>query len=179
MNPTDNVLNPTLNALNFAAQKHHGQHRKDVKKTAYIYHPIALAHVLCNEAHITDVEVICGALLHDTVEDTDTTPEELEDAFGNAIRQIVMDVTDDKSLPKAVRKQRQIENAAHICEKAKLVKLADKISNLRDILAHPPVQWTLQVKRDYFENARRVVDEMRGVHAKLEEIFDAVYARRP
>ncbi len=179
MNPTERELNPILKALNFAALKHKDQRRKDPEESPYINHPIALANILCNEAHINDVEVICGALLHDTVEDTDTTPEEIEDVFGSAIRQIVMDLTDDKGLDKEARKLKQIEHATHICDKAKLVKLADKISNLRDITSCPPANWTVQRKREYFDWAKRVIDELRGVNARLESLFDAVYTKIP
>ncbi|OOZ74461.1 phosphohydrolase [Solemya velum gill symbiont] len=136
-----------MDVLAFAAEKHRHQRRKDVEASPYINHPIALASILCNEGGITDPEVICGALLHDTVEDTDTTPEELEGRFGPTIRDIVMDVTDDKSLSKPERKQKQIEHAAHISPKAKLAKLADKIANLRDIASSPPDGWDEERKR--------------------------------
>jgi guanosine-3',5'-bis(diphosphate) 3'-pyrophosphohydrolase len=172
-------LKRLLKALAFAAHKHRDQRRKDVEASPYINHPITLADILCNEAHVIDSEVICAALLHDTVEDTDTTPEELEREFGAAIRDIVMDVTDDKSLAKAERKQRQVEHAAHISDKAKLVKLADKISNLRDMAACPPSGWPLERRREYYDWARAVIDRLRGVHPSLEAIFDEAYARRP
>ena len=165
-----------IKALAFAAHKHRVQRRKDVEASAYINHPIALADVLCNEGGITDVNVLCAALLHDTVEDTQTTPEELEQNFGKAIRDIVAEVTDDKSLEKADRKQQQIEHAAHASPQAKLVKLADKISNLRDISNTPPANWDLQRKQEYFDWAKTVIDQVRGTNAKLESIFDECYA---
>lgn len=168
-----------LRALAFAAHKHRLQRRKDVEASPYINHPIALANILCNEAHITDIDVISGALLHDTVEDTETTEAELVAEFGADIAAIVMDVTDDKTLGKAERKERQVEHAAHIRDEAKLVKLADKISNLRDVAHAPPAGWDLQRKREYFDWARRVIDRLRGVHAPLEAIFDREFARRP
>jgi guanosine-3',5'-bis(diphosphate) 3'-pyrophosphohydrolase len=138
MSIEESDLKKLLKALQFAALKHRNQRRKDIDASPYINHPISLASILCNEAHVTDVEVICGALLHDTVEDTETTAEELERQFGLTVRNIVMDVTDDKSLKKHERKQAQIDHAAHISDKAKLVKLADKISNLRDVSSNPP-----------------------------------------
>ncbi len=168
-----------IQALSFAAQKHRDQRRKDVNTSPYINHPIALASVLVNEAGIEDVAVVCGALLHDTVEDTETTPEELEQVFGPQIRAIVMDVTDDKTLEKHIRKQRQIEHAAHACREAKLVKLADKICNLRDIASCPPADWSLERKQQYFDWAKAVVDRVRGAHPGLERLFDEAYARRP
>ena len=172
-------LRQLLQALAFAAHKHKDQRRKDVDSSPYINHPIALANILCSEGRITDVEVICAALLHDTVEDTDTTPEELEQEFGAAIRHIVMEVTDDKSLGKAERKRRQIEHAARISGQAKLVKLADKISNLRDMADCPPSGWDLQRRQEYFDWAKAVVDRLRGAHGTLERLFDEAYARRP
>jgi len=168
-----------LKALAFAAHKHKDQRRRDVDASPYINHPISLADILCNEAHITDIETICGALLHDTVEDTETTAEELEVAFGKTIRDIVMDVTDDKNLSKASRKQAQIDHAAHISDKAKLVKLADKISNLRDVLYNAPPDWSLERRQEYFDWACNVIDQVRGAHPGLEALFDEIYIKRP
>ena len=168
-----------LKALQFSALKHKNQRRKDIDASPYINHPISLASILCNEAHVTDVEVICGALLHDTVEDTQTTPEELESEFGPVIKNIVMDVTDDKSLKKHERKQAQIDHAAHINDKAKLVKLADKISNLRDVLLNPPPDWSLERRQEYFDWANKVIEQIRGINPVLESIFDEIYSDRP
>lgn len=168
-----------LKALAFAAHKHRDQKRKDVKASPYINHPIALADVLCNEGGITDENVLCAALLHDTVEDTKTKPAELTENFGKIISGIVMEVTDNKRIVKAKRKQLQIEHAAHASHQAKLVKLADKISNLRDIVASPPVGWNIQRKQKYFDWAKKVVDQVRGTNADLERIFDTIYKKGP
>lgn len=176
---TEDELKLLLKALNFAAYKHKDQRRKDAQSSPYINHPIALVNVLCNEGHVTDIEVICAALLHDTVEDTRTTVLELDSEFGEAIRLIVMEVTDDKNLPKHERKRLQIEHASHISDKAKLVKLADKISNLRDVVHAPPSGWSLERRQQYFDWAKAVIDRLRGVHPILEAVFDAAYARRP
>ena len=173
---TEQELKLLLKALSFAAHKHKDQRRKDADASPYINHPISLANILCNEGHVTDFDVICAALLHDTIEDTQTTPEELEREFGQAIRSIVMDVTDDKRLPKAARKRLQIEHAS---DQAKLVKLADKISNLRDVANNPPPEWSLERRQEYFDWAKTVIDQVRGVHPALEAIFDAAYANRP
>jgi len=164
-----------LKALAFAAHKHRDQRRKDVEASPYINHPIALADLLCNEGGITDENVLCAALLHDTVEDTETTPEELTQVFGKTISALVMELTDDKALPKAERKRLQIEHAAHASHQAKLVKLADKISNLRDIVASPPSDWDFQRKQEYFDWAKKVVDQVRGTNADLEGVFDGIY----
>ena len=168
-----------LKALAFAADKHRDQRRKDAAASPYINHPIALANVLVREGEVTDADVLAAALLHDTVEDTQTTPAELRAAFGPAIAAIVEEVTDDKSLPKAERKRLQVEHAATMSEAAKLVKLADKICNLRDMADQPPSKWDLARRREYFEWAKAVIDRLRGVHPKLEALFDAAYARRP
>jgi GTP diphosphokinase / guanosine-3',5'-bis(diphosphate) 3'-diphosphatase len=167
-----------LKALSFAAHKHRDQRRKDAEASPYINHPIALADVLVNEGGVTDAEVLAAALLHDTVEDTATTPEELERTFGPRVARIVAEVTDDKALPKAERKRLQVEHAASISPEAKLVKLADKICNLRDVAVHPPAQWSLERRREYFEWAKNVVDRLRGIHPRLEAAFDAAYEKR-
>ena len=133
--------------------------------------------MLAGEAGIDEVTVLCAAVLHDTVEDTDTSAAELVALFGPAIAAIVLEVTDDKTLEKAERKRRQIEHAAHISREARLVKLADKICNLRDILASPPADWSAARKQEYFAWAAGVVDQVRGVHPGLEAVFDAVQAR--
>jgi guanosine-3',5'-bis(diphosphate) 3'-pyrophosphohydrolase len=168
-----------LKALAFAAHKHRDQRRKDAEASPYINHPIALADLLVNEGGVTDVEVLCAALLHDTVEDTATTPQELAEAFGSRVAGIVAEVTDDKLLPKAERKRLQIEHAAGLSTEAKLVKLADKICNLRDVAHRPPAHWDLARRREYFEWAKKVVDGVRGAHPQLEAAFDAAYSRRP
>jgi guanosine-3',5'-bis(diphosphate) 3'-pyrophosphohydrolase len=164
-----------LKALAFASHKHSDQRRKDAKASPYINHPIGLADVLVNEGGVTDVNVICGALLHDTIEDTDTTYNELVENFGVAIADIVMEVSDDKSLTKSERKKLQIDHAPHKSDEAKLVKLADKICNLRDIINSPPADWSTERKQDYFDWAKQVVDGVRGTSAKLGAVFDGIY----
>jgi GTP diphosphokinase / guanosine-3',5'-bis(diphosphate) 3'-diphosphatase len=167
-----------LKALAFAAHKHRDQRRKDAEASPYINHPIALADVLVNEGGVSDVEVLCAALLHDTVEDTATTPEELGGAFGSRVARIVAEVTDDNTLAKAERKRLQVERAGGLSPEAKLVKLADKICNLRDVAERPPASWDLARRREYFDWAKRVVDGLRGIHPRLEAAFDAAYGMR-
>lgn len=166
-----------LKAAQFAAEKHRDQRRKDVEASPYINHPLALAGVLAVEGGVENSEVICAALLHDTIEDTKTTADELRAIFGDKVTGIVLEVTDDKNLDKAVRKEEQVRHAPHISPEAKLVKLADKICNLRDILASPPADWSADRKLQYFDWAARVVAGLRGSHAGLERIFDEIYAR--
>lgn len=171
-------LGAILKAASFAAEKHREQRRKDAEASPYINHPIALANVLANEGGVTDPSVLCAALLHDTIEDTETTAEELKRLFGDKVTAIVLDLSDDKSLPKEVRKEEQVRHAPHISTEAKLVKLADKICNLRDILASPPADWSTERKRAYFEWTTRVVAGLRGVHPGLEAVFDGLVARQ-
>ncbi len=167
-----------LAASAFAAHKHRDQRRKGAEASPYINHPIAVANVLANEAGITDSAILAAALLHDTIEDTDTTPRELEAAFGPSITSIVVEVTDDKSLLKHERKRLQIEHAATLSTAAKLVKLADKICNVRDMTQSPPVDWSPERKTEYFSWAQQVVDQLRGVSPILEKLFDAALDRR-
>ncbi|MBI4693810.1 MAG: bifunctional (p)ppGpp synthetase/guanosine-3',5'-bis(diphosphate) 3'-pyrophosphohydrolase [Gammaproteobacteria bacterium] len=174
----ENPASLILHAAAFAAEKHRHQRRKDVQASPYINHPIALAHLLANDGGIDDPVVICAALLHDTIEDTATTEAELRATFGDAITDVVLEVTDDKSLPKAERKERQVEHAPHATHAARLVKLADKICNLRDIASSPPADWPASRKDEYYDWAKRVVDGLRGTNAALERLFDAAYARR-
>jgi len=166
-------------ALAFAADKHRNQRRKDAEGSPYINHPIELAKILAIEGGVEDMRVLCAAVLHDTIEDTQTSYDELAKAFGREVADVVLEVTDNKSLPKAERKQLQIDHAPRLSREAKLVKLADKIANLRDVSDHPPASWPLERKREYFDWAKRVVEGVRGVHPGLEAAFDAAYARKP
>jgi len=168
-----------IKAADFAAFKHRRQRRKDAEASPYINHPLALARVLKLEAGVGELDVLVAAILHDTVEDTETTVEELEREFGHAVAAIVAEVTDDKNLPKPDRKRLQVEHAPHISHQAKLVKLADKICNLRDVLDAPPSHWPMERRRAYFEWARAVIDGMRGVHPGLEHLFDDAYRLKP
>lgn len=168
-----------LRAAAFAAEKHRHQRRKDVARSPYINHPLALANLLADAGGVRDPVVLAAALLHDTIEDTETTVEELTRAFGPAIASVVQEVTDDKDLPKPVRKQLQISHAPHLSEAAQLVKLADKICNLRDLAENPPPDWSGDLRRHYFDWAKKVVEGIRGAHPELEELFDDAYAQRP
>jgi guanosine-3',5'-bis(diphosphate) 3'-pyrophosphohydrolase len=172
---TANHLPLLFDALAFAAHKHRDQRRKDASASPYINHPIALARILSVEGGITDPVALTAAILHDTIEDTETTADELRAAFGDEVTEVVLEVTDDQALPKAERKRLQVEHAPHISECGKLVKLADKIANLRDIGASPPADWTRQRRREYADWARSVIDGLRGIHPGLEALFDSVH----
>lgn len=173
--PSADTLSLLMRALAFAAEKHRDQRRKDALASPYINHPIALANVLVNEGGVMDPVVLCAALLHDTVEDTETSFEEIEAHFGRAIADVVREVTDDKSQTRERRKELQVEHARHASQAARLVKLADKICNLRDMAASPPAGWNLERRIEYFEWARRVVDNVAGTHPGLEKSFSQAY----
>jgi GTP diphosphokinase / guanosine-3',5'-bis(diphosphate) 3'-diphosphatase len=178
----DTYVDPTttlLKATEFAAHKHRDQRRKDADASPYINHPIALANVLCNEGGITDPVILAAALLHDTLEDTETDYDELRGKFGEEIADVVVEVTDTKWLSTKARKRLQVSKASHSSAKARAVKIADKICNLRDILGSPPAGWSLGRKQTYFDWAKEVVDGVRGNHPELEQRFDALYRQRP
>jgi guanosine-3',5'-bis(diphosphate) 3'-pyrophosphohydrolase len=168
-----------LKALAFAAHKHRDQRRKDVKASPYINHPIALAHVLWTVGKVRDPVTLAAALLHDTIEDTQTTAAELRGHFGAAVAEVVEEVTDVKFLKKESRKRIQVARAARSSRRAQRVKLADKICNLEDILARPPADWSIERQRQYFDWAKSVVDQVRGANRALEGRFDRLYRRRP
>jgi guanosine-3',5'-bis(diphosphate) 3'-pyrophosphohydrolase len=168
-----------LKAMAFAAEKHRHQRRKDREESPYINHPIDLANILANEADVADTVVMAAAILHDTVEDTETTPEEIEREFGETIAGIVAEVTDDRRLGKDERKRLQVQHAPHASFQAQQLKLADKIANLRDIARSPPPAWSLERRQAYFSWAKQVVDGLRGRHAKLEALFDDIYQKMP
>ena len=162
-----------MEATLFAADKHRGQKRKDAQKTPYINHPIYVVNLMAGVGGITDIELLQAGMLHDTVEDTDTSPEEIETLFGYAVRSLVMEVTDDKSLEKQERKLRQIEKAPRLSPRAKIIKLADKIANLTDLIASPPAHWELERRQQYVTWSNKVIAGCRGHNDRLEEIYDA------
>jgi len=168
-----------VEAMAFAAGRHRDQRRKDVHATPYINHPLALARVLMSEGGVTDLPTIIAAVLHDTIEDTETTRDDLVGHFGEHVATIVVEVTDEKHLPKQRRKEMQIEHAPHLSSQARAVKLADKICNLRDVAHSPPAGWSLARRQEYFDWAKAVIDGLRGHHPELERVFDETFEHRP
>jgi guanosine-3',5'-bis(diphosphate) 3'-pyrophosphohydrolase len=166
-----------LDGLHFAADKHRFQRRKDPEASPYINHPIEAADLLARVGGVTDVVTLVAAVLHDTVEDTETTPAELEARFGADVRAVVEEVTDDKTLPKEERKHLQIEHAPHLSDRAKAVKVADKICNVLDVTLKPPADWTLERRRAYLDWSASVVAGCRGVNEALERHFAEVLAQ--
>ena len=166
-----------LKAVDFAARKHRDQRRKDHDASPYVNHPIAVAMLIAEVGGVQTPEILAAALLHDTVEDTQTTPEELELEFGVKVRQLVEEVTDDKNLPKVARKRHQIEHAAVISEGAVLIKLGDKISNVMDVTNSPPKGWDIQRRQEYLAWAESVIANCRQANTALEQKFAEVVAQ--
>ena len=166
-----------LKAIRFSAEKHNDQRRKDSRSSPYINHPIQVAEMLWTVGGVRDVKLLLASILHDTIEDTDTSPDEIRMEFGEEVLALVLEVTDDKSLPKQVRKQRQVESAGHKTQNAKLLKLADKICNVQDLIHSPPRSWSLDRRREYLLWSENVVAGLRGANAKLENYYDNLLAK--
>lgn len=169
-------MNRLLHAMKFAAEKHAQQRRKNADATPYINHPIEVAEHLARVGGIADEDVLVAALLHDTIEDTNTTCDEIEGRFGARVASIVMECTDDKSLEKAERKRLQIVNAPDKSSDAKCVKIADKTCNLASILVDPPRDWSIRRQQEYFEWAERVIHGLLGVNEQLDACVKDVLA---
>jgi guanosine-3',5'-bis(diphosphate) 3'-pyrophosphohydrolase len=165
-----------LTALRFAADKHRDQRRKDAPHSPYINHPIAVAETLWRIGGVRDPNTLTAALLHDTIEDTATAPEEIRAQFGDEVLALVMEVTDDKSLPKARRKELQVQTAPHKSPRARQIKLSDKINNVTDICYTPPSDWSTERMREYLDWTERVVNGLRGQNPQLEAEYDRVLA---
>jgi guanosine-3',5'-bis(diphosphate) 3'-pyrophosphohydrolase len=168
----DESIGLILKALRFSAEKHTDQRRKDAKSSPYINHPIQVTETLWTIGGVHDATLLLASILHDTIEDTETSPDEIKAEFGEDVLALVLEVTDDKSLPKQVRKQLQVETAPHKTHNAKLLKLADKICNVRDITASPPSDWSLERRQEYLLWTEKVVAGLRGVNEKLESYYD-------
>ena len=163
-----------LKAAHFSAQKHSTQRRKDEDESPYINHPISVALAIAQIGGVDDPEILAAALLHDTLEDTETTPEELEAEFGKKVCDYVLDVTDDKTLPKHERKRRQIEHAKKISKGAALIKLGDKISNVTDVTNNPPADWDINRRKQYLDWAEKVIENCPKVNDRMENKFQEI-----
>jgi guanosine-3',5'-bis(diphosphate) 3'-pyrophosphohydrolase len=166
-----------LAAALFAAEKHAHQRRKGAAAEPYVNHLIEVAHLVSIAASEPDANLVMAALLHDVIEDTSTTPADLVERFGEDVAGLVAEMTDDKSLAKAERKRLQIENAPKMSARAQIIKLADKISNLRSILISPPADWDHERKRRYFEWGKRVVDALSQPNPILKSEFERTFRR--
>jgi (p)ppGpp synthase/HD superfamily hydrolase len=168
-------LSVVLRAARFAAHKHSHQKRKGVSAAPFINHPLDVAAVLATVGGVTDPAVLAAALLHDTVEDTDTSFDDIEREFGQDVRSLVEEMTDDRTVDSQTRKLLQVEHAPHLSTRAKLIKLADKLCNARDVSFDSPPQWSVQRCRDYVEWTKRVIEFCRGTNEALERLYDENY----
>lgn len=175
---TGDLIKNLITCIHYAAMNHKDQRRKDSKKTPYINHPIGVAFSVVREAHVTDVDIVRAALLHDIVEDTNGTLDEIALFFGDKVADLVAEVTDDKSLPKAERKEQQIIKAPTGSYGAKIIKLADKLYNLRDLEQECPEGWTEERREEYFCWAFKVVNGLRGTNKDLEDKLDEIFRRK-
>jgi len=166
-----------LKAVQFSAETHKTQRRKGAEGSPYVNHPIAVAETLWRVGGVRDLPVIIAAILHDTVEDTETTFADIEEHFGPIVRSLVQEVSDDKSLAKLERKLLQIEHAPHLTKGAQQIKLADKISNINDVAFVPPAHWPFERRVDYLAWAEKVVSGLRGCNPRMEELFDETMTR--
>ncbi len=171
-----NAVLTLAEAYHFAAARHVGQRRKGEAQEPYVNHLAEVAELVARATGGEDVEVIVAAVLHDTVEDTETTFAEIADRFGPRVAGLVAEVTDDKTLPKAERKRLQVEHAVHASPGAKLIKLADKTSNLRAMAFSPPRGWPAARRAEYLDWAAQVVAGCRGANPWLESQFDEAAA---
>jgi GTP diphosphokinase / guanosine-3',5'-bis(diphosphate) 3'-diphosphatase len=171
------AFEPVLAAASYAAEKHAQQKRKGLAGVPYVNHLLEVAHLIAANADDADTNLIVAALLHDVVEDTPVTLAEVVERFGSDVGGLVAEVTDDKSLPKERRKALQVQNAPKKSPRARLIKLADKISNLRSIIASPPADWSYERKRQYFDWAKQVVDGLEAPNERLKAEFDQIYSQ--
>ncbi len=176
LNLCENELSIFLHALQYAARCHTNQRRKGGSRAPYINHPINVTYELWQTGGVRDVHTLAAALLHDTIEDTGAKPEDIREQFGDTVLSLVLEVTDNKSLPKAERKRLQIVNAPHKSPGARQIKLADKINNVSEIAKDPPIDWSLERRHEYLDWTKKVVDGLRGQNPALENRFDAVLA---
>ena len=166
-----------IKAINFAAIAHRNQRRKDSAKTPYINHPIEVMNMLAN-AGVTDIDILCAAVLHDTIEDVGVTYCQLVTEFGTNVANIVSECSDDKSLPKVVRKREQIKHAEMASIGAKLVKVGDKLSNLSGLDTNPPVSWKKEEIDGYFIWSYHVWLMIAGCNIKLDNQLQSLFKKR-
>src|SRR5215831_5598752 len=164
-----------LAAAHFAADKHARQKRKGLAGEPYVNHLVEVAELIAGSTDPLDANLVIAGFLHDTIEDAGVTKDELAERFGDDVASLVMEATDDKSLPDETRKALQVQTARFKSPRAQTLKLADKISNLRAILDSPPADWSEERKRQYFEWARQVVSGFTSPNASLQAEFDRTY----
>lgn len=164
-------------AVEFSAEKHLGQIRKDAEKTPYIVHPLGVAKLLWEKGKVRDINVLVSALLHDTLEDTDATESEIESLFGQRVKEIVLEVTNDPLLSSQENKQRQIDHAPSLSTEGKLVKLADRLYNVQD-LTPPPPSWSKEHIEGYYSWGEKLLLVLKGTNEGLEKALQEELEKR-
>jgi guanosine-3',5'-bis(diphosphate) 3'-pyrophosphohydrolase len=159
-------------AAELAARRHNGMARKGRGNEPYINHLAEVANLLCAATEGADAELVAAGWLHDSIEDTDTTREELAQRFSERVGSLVQECTDDMSLPKAERRRLQVVNAPHKSAGAMLIKIADKISNVGARIVADPSAEERDDLVDYTNWAEQVVAGCRGGNAFLDQTFD-------
>ena len=172
---TDLVL--VSRAADFAARCHAGQRRKGSSREPYLNHLAEVAEMLASATEGSDAALVAAGWLHDAIEDSDTSRDDLVERFGEDVAALVVACTDDMSLPRAVRKRHQVEHAPHLAPRARMIKLADKISNVRSLIFSPPDEWERERLIDYLEWAEQVAAGCRGVNERLDHLFNETAAR--
>lgn len=175
MNRELESIRAILHAANFAAEKHVSQKRKGAAAEPYVNHLLEVAELIAGALAEPDPNLVIAALLHDTIEDCGVIRDEIAQRFGDDVAALVVEVTDNKTLPKAERKRLQVANAPYKSPRAQMLKLADKVSNLRAILNSPPANWTAERKLEYFEWAKQVVDGLSAPNPILKREFDSLH----
>ena len=161
-----------LRAADAAARWHVHQRRKGAAEEPYINHLLEVATLVAEATEGKDPDLVVAALLHDAIEDQEVPRGVIAHAFGEGVAKLVEEVTDDKNLEKQERKRLQIEHSHKKSQRAKILKLADKTSNLRAIAASPPPDWSVKRRLEYVEWARKVSEGLIGVSEWLEQEFD-------
>ncbi len=164
-------------AYDFAARYHSEQRRKGAEAEPYINHLAEVALLVAESTAAADPNLVLACVLHDTIEDTKASFSDLLSEFGQDVAELVQEVTDDKAIHKAQRKRLQVEHAPHLSHRARVIKIADKTSNLRSMLHSPPADWPDERRRRYFAWAKAVVTAARGVNPAIDAAFDAEYER--
>lgn len=166
-----------LTALEFSAQYHSGQYRDGEDKIPYIIHPIGVCILVWESGTGATTDMLIAALLHDTLEDTDATAEEIENLFGPHVLRLVLDLTTDPKLSSKEAKQHQLDHAPYMHEQAKVVKLCDRLYNITDLLNSPPPTWSQEGKDAYIAHTEKLVKALEGAAPFIEnEIANIVAA---
>lgn len=164
-------ISSLMSAIVFSARKHKNQRRKGSGNIPYVNHPLEVANLIAQTVGATNIALLAAAVLHDTLEDTRTTPDEIDQQFGKEVMVLVLEVSDDMSQPKFIRKSKQIETAGSLSDEAKIIRIADKTCNILDMLK-TKYHWGNSQKREYMRWAKDVVKNCEGVNKKLEGEFE-------